>query len=83
MREKCPYSVFFWLRKISLRIQPDRGKMRTRKTPNPGIFHAVADLSVFVNCFHVTFNYYFHSKVVLHYGTFDFGRYLFTASFPR
>ena len=53
LREKCPYSEFFWSvflriraeygdirRYVSLRIQSECGKIRTRKTPNRVTFHA-------------------------------------------
>ena len=52
--EKCPYSEFFWpvfsrIRteygaRVSVRIQSECGKIRTRKIPNSntGTFHAVA-----------------------------------------
>ena len=55
MREKCPYSEFFWsvfsrirteygeiLRTLS--IQSECGKIRTRKTPNTDTFLAVFSL---------------------------------------
>ena len=49
LRKKCPYSELFWsafsrLRTeygVSLRIQSECGKMRTRITPNTDTFHAV------------------------------------------
>ena len=41
--EKCQYSEFFWFvfYSVSLRIQSECGKMRTRKTLNMGTFHAM------------------------------------------
>ena len=44
IREKCPYSEFFWSvfsDCVSLRIQSECRKIRTRKTPNTDTFHAV------------------------------------------
>ena len=43
LREKCPYSGFFWsvFYFVFLRIQSKCEKIRTRKTPNTDIFHAV------------------------------------------
>ena len=51
-REKCPYSGFFCsgfsrilteysVYSVSLRIQPECRKIRTRKTPNMDTFHTV------------------------------------------
>ena len=50
--EKCPYSEFFWSvfsriqteyreMRVSLRIQSEYGKIRTRKTQNMDNFYAV------------------------------------------
>ena len=39
LRKKCPYSEVFW--SVLSRIQSKCGKIRTRITPNKGIFHAV------------------------------------------
>ena len=39
LREKCPYSKFFW--SVCFRIQLKCGKKRTRKTPNTDTFHEV------------------------------------------
>ena len=50
--QKCPYSEFFWAAfltfefnterySVSLRLQFEWGKIRTRKTPNTDIFYAV------------------------------------------
>ena len=39
LREKCPYSKFFW--SVCFRIQPKCGKVRTRKIPNTDTFHEV------------------------------------------
>ena len=39
LREKCLYLEFFW--SVSLRIQSECGKIRTRKTPNTDTFQAV------------------------------------------
>ena len=52
LRERCPYSEFFWFVSshiwtgterygVSLRIHSECGKIRTRKTPNTDTFHAV------------------------------------------
>ena len=53
LRKKCPYLEFFWsifsrIRTeygerylVSLRIQSESGKIRTRKSPNTDTFHAV------------------------------------------
>ena len=53
LRKKCPHSEFFWSVffptfglnterfRVSLSIQPECGKIRTRKTPNTDIFYAV------------------------------------------
>ena len=46
LRKNCPYSKFFWsvfsrIQSISLRIQCQWGKIRTRKTSNTDSFHAV------------------------------------------
>ena len=46
LREKCLYLVFFLsvftsIRTISLRIQSECGKIRTRRTPNTDTFHAL------------------------------------------
>ena len=54
MRKKCPYLEFFWSvfsrmwteYSVSLRIQPECGKIRTRKTQNTDTFHAVKNLGV-------------------------------------
>ena len=40
LREKCPYSKFFW--SIFSRIWTEYGKIRTRKSSNRDTFHAVA-----------------------------------------
>ena len=40
LHEKCTYSEFFWYG-VSLRIQSECSKTRTRKTPNTDTFHAV------------------------------------------
>ena len=48
LREKCPYSEFFWSafslirpENGEIRIQSECGKMRTRITPNTDNFYAV------------------------------------------
>ena len=53
LREKCPYSEFFWflfyrirkeyreIKSTSLPIQSECKKIRTKKTPNADSFHAV------------------------------------------
>ena len=51
LREKSPYSEFFWFAfscirneyedGVCLRVQSECGKIRTRKTPNTNTFHAV------------------------------------------
>ena len=48
LREKCPYSEFFWslfpafgIKMERYRIKFECGKIRTRKTPHPDTFHAV------------------------------------------
>ena len=49
LREKCPYSKFFWSvfsriwteYGVSLRIQSKCGKIKTRKTPKADTFHAL------------------------------------------
>ena len=56
LREKCPYSEFLWYAfsafglntetyRVSLRIQSERGKIRTRKTSNTDTFYAVIQIS--------------------------------------
>ena len=47
-REKCPYLKFFWTvfshiwrYGVSLRIQPEYGKIQIRKNPNTDTFHVV------------------------------------------
>ena len=52
LRKKCPYSELFWFtfsriwteygeNGVSLHIQSECRKMRTRRTPNTDTFHAV------------------------------------------
>ena len=46
LRKKCPYSELFWsafsrIYSVSLRIQSECGKMRTRLSPNTNTFHPV------------------------------------------
>ena len=51
LREKCPYSEFFWSvfsciptqYGVSLHNQSEYGKIRTRRIPNTDTFHAVHD----------------------------------------
>ena len=58
LREKCPYSEFFWsvfsrIRTeygVSLRIQSECGKIRTRKTPNTDTFHVVQMTGFYMKC---------------------------------
>ena len=40
------FSMYFYPHSVSLRIQSECGKMRTRKTPNTTTFHAVLDIVV-------------------------------------
>ena len=43
--EKCPYFPAFGMRfSVSLRIQPECGKMRAKKTPNKNTFHDVSKI---------------------------------------
>ena len=56
LRRNCPYLELFWSTffhiwteygdSVSLRIQSECWKMRTRKTPNIDTFHAVAVLFI-------------------------------------
>ena len=36
-----------WIRRVSLRIQSECGKLRTRKAPNMNIFYAVTKAKIF------------------------------------
>ena len=56
LREKCPYSDFFWsvfsrirteYGEYILRNQSKCGKIRTRKTPNTDTFHAIIYLFIY------------------------------------
>ena len=40
LRKKFPYALFFW--SVFSRSWAEYGKIRTRKTPNTGTFHAVS-----------------------------------------
>ena len=63
LRKKCPYLELFWstfsafglnIEKygVSLRIQPECGKMRARITPNTNTFHEVRGNAISpVHCF--------------------------------
>ena len=59
LREKCPYSEFFWSvfsriwteYDVSLRIQSECGKIWTRKIPNTDTFLAVKELKLKNSCF--------------------------------
>ena len=48
--EKCPYSEFLWCvfwRNLSLVIQSEPSKIRTRKTPNTDTFYTVYTLGLY------------------------------------
>ena len=60
LRKKCPYSELFWSYfpafglnteryRVSLRIQSECGKIRTRITPNTDTFHAVYPETIHFN----------------------------------
>ena len=41
LREKCSHAEFFWSIFSCIRTESERGKIRTRRTPNTDTFHAV------------------------------------------
>ena len=76
LRQKCPYSELFWSNffgfgmnteryGVSLRIQPECGKMRTRVTPNTDTLRSVFFPSLHVITFmYWTFSFYFFTLFI-------------------
>ena len=62
LRENCPYSEFFW--SVFLHIRAEYGewsKIRSKKSPNMVIFHAVTDGAtvIFSSRWEIIWNIYF------------------------
>ena len=79
LRKKCPYSELFWSafsrirteHGVSLRIQSECGKIRTRITPNTETFHAVLIIIFFCTYyFFVHMNFHTYYCCLLYFDSF-------------